>query len=453
MERELVKYHIYPKVVAAGQTQVITAVGLDESSRFYDDCQYFAQVLGMDDYDGLEDGSFPTVHPGQEIPCQCEKGVVRFSYTFTGEQQWSIRIYRKENVKHRNPVYDFHADIWQHLINAPLTGIRFRIYSLEPDLYARRPLRGDLHIHTNFTDGDESPEMMAALYRKAGYDFIGITDHLTIAPSLRAREVFRSIPTPFRIYPGEEIHNGYKGYFHLVNFDCRESVCEKVLAQRAQVEAQIDAIEAGINVPEGCSKRELAWRKWMHEAIHAAGGITILTHPYGEIGGAYNMQTKSFLATVQLGLCDAMEAVSGTTRVSGRRLQGALYQQLRAMGHDLPVVGSNDSHSAVRLRDNTFNMAFTLVFSREDGDVTRQILEKYTVAVDNRNPEDQQVYGSLRLCKYAWFLLEQYYPIHDALCSDIGSALLRRVYGDTRQDTLIRLLEEELKKYNDSFFG
>lgn len=453
MGNEMVKYHIYPRVVPADRETLITAIGLDESSRFYDDCSYYARVVGVDDYDWTEDGSFPTVHPGQEIPCSCQNGVVTFSYCFRGEQQWSIQLYRKENVKHRNPVYDHHADIWQHLINAPLVGINFRIYSLEEDLYTRRPLRGDLHIHTNFTDGDESPEMMAALYRKAGYDFIGITDHLTIEPSLRAREAFQKIPTALRIYPGEEIHNGYKGYFHLVNFDCKESVCEKVLGQRETVEAQIDELEAAISVPEGCQKRELAWRKWMHEAIHAAGGITILTHPYGEIGRAYNMQTKSVLAAVEMGLCDCMEAVSGTSKLSGRRLQATLYQELRTLGHDLPVVGSNDSHSAVRIRDNTFNQAFTLVFARDPDQVTREILEKYTVAVDNLVPEDRQLYGSLRLCKYGWFLLESYYPTHDSLCSDIGSALLRRVYGDQSQDTLIRLLEAELEKYNASFFG
>ena len=75
------------------------------------------------------------------------------------------------------------------------------------------------------------------------------------------------------------------------------------------------------------------------------------------------------------------------------------------------------------------------------------------MAVDNIDQENKCVYGSLRLVKYTWFLLENYYKYHDALCSDIGSAVLRRVFGDSSQDRLSVLLEEELEKYNRSFFG
>ena len=81
------------------------------------------------------------------------------------------------------------------------------------------------------------------------------------------------------------------------------------------------------------------------------------------------------------------------------------------------------------------------------------ILEKYSVAVDNIHQKDKSVYSSMRLVKYAWFLIDNYYPHHDALCSDIGSAVLRRVFGNKSQDKLIVLLEEELEKFNKSFFG
>jgi len=40
-----------------------------------------------------------------------------------------------------------------------------------------RYLKGNLHIHTNFSDGAHSPAEMAAVYCDLGYDFIAITDH------------------------------------------------------------------------------------------------------------------------------------------------------------------------------------------------------------------------------------------------------------------------------------
>ncbi len=38
-------------------------------------------------------------------------------------------------------------------------------------------LRGNLHVHTNFSDGHFSPEEMAKIYLDLGFDFIAITDH------------------------------------------------------------------------------------------------------------------------------------------------------------------------------------------------------------------------------------------------------------------------------------
>ncbi|MBU1206589.1 MAG: hypothetical protein KKH04_06645 [Proteobacteria bacterium] len=38
-------------------------------------------------------------------------------------------------------------------------------------------LKGNLHIHTTFSDGSQTPAEMLAIYHDLGYDFIGITDH------------------------------------------------------------------------------------------------------------------------------------------------------------------------------------------------------------------------------------------------------------------------------------
>lgn len=447
------KYHIYPRVVRANQKQVITAIGLDESSRFYDDCEYFANVHAMEDYDVPQDPMYPAKHVVEDIPCRCENGVVTFEYFFKGEQLWNIRIFRKEVEKHQNPVFKFHPVAWKHLIDRPLVGISARIYSLEEDLYSRRPLKGDLHIHTMATDGEESPEMSAALYRKAGFDFIAITDHNTIAPALQAIEKFKDIPTQLKIYPGEEIHNGHDCYFHMVNFNCRQSVCEKIIGNMSKIEKIIDALEVTIDVPKHLDKREMAWRTWFQQEIHKAGGISILPHSYGIIGGTYNTQTKVVEAVFERGLCDVYEAVSGTENLAARRLQSTFWQEARAKGYDLPIVGSSDTHSAAARDFKTFDYSWTIVFAQNKNTVPEDILAKYSVAVDNIAEKNKCVYGSLRLVKYAWFLIENYYKYHDALCSDIGSAVLRRVFGDESQDSLIALLEAELDKFNQSFFG
>jgi hypothetical protein len=41
--------------------------------------------------------------------------------------------------------------------------------------------RGNLHTHTFWSDGDDFPESVVAWYRDAGYDFVAISDHNTLA--------------------------------------------------------------------------------------------------------------------------------------------------------------------------------------------------------------------------------------------------------------------------------
>ena len=46
-----------------------------------------------------------------------------------------------------------------------------------PDLLEPADLKGDLHVHTNWSDGSHSLEEMALAARAAGYQYIAITDH------------------------------------------------------------------------------------------------------------------------------------------------------------------------------------------------------------------------------------------------------------------------------------
>jgi len=46
-----------------------------------------------------------------------------------------------------------------------------------PTLVALADIRGDLHMHTTWSDGDDTVEMMAGAARARGYEYIAITDH------------------------------------------------------------------------------------------------------------------------------------------------------------------------------------------------------------------------------------------------------------------------------------
>ena len=85
--------------------------------------------------------------------------------------------------------------------------------------------------------------------------------------------------------------------------------------------------------------------------------------------------------------------------------------------------------------------------------MVENILNKNVAVVENEVDSEKSVFSSTRLTLYTWFLLKYYYPTHDELCSPIGDAILRKVFGKDGQDEIIIALEKELADYNESFFG
>jgi DNA polymerase (family 10) len=65
-----------------------------------------------------------------------------------------------------------------------------------PDLLTLDDIRGDLHVHTKYTDGHHTIQEMAEAAKDRGYDYIAITDHtkrLTVSGGLNAKDVKKQI--------------------------------------------------------------------------------------------------------------------------------------------------------------------------------------------------------------------------------------------------------------------
>jgi len=86
-----------------------------------------------------------------------------------------------------------------------------------PDLITESDIRGDLHVHSKWSDGSATLEEIAAEAMRRGYEYVAITDHsrsLRIAGGLTEDEVWRQIEeierlnrtyTGFRLLSGTEV--------------------------------------------------------------------------------------------------------------------------------------------------------------------------------------------------------------------------------------------------------
>ncbi|HWN63901.1 MAG TPA: DNA polymerase/3'-5' exonuclease PolX [Streptosporangiaceae bacterium] len=83
-----------------------------------------------------------------------------------------------------------------------------------PHLVREKDLRGDLHTHTNLTDGVASLEDMVAAAARKGYEYYAITDHapnlffqrMTDEKMLAQREQVRALDAPLELLHGTELN-------------------------------------------------------------------------------------------------------------------------------------------------------------------------------------------------------------------------------------------------------
>ena len=78
----------------------------------------------------------------------------------------------------------------------------------------------------------------------------------------------------------------------------------------------------------------------------------------------------------------------------------------------------------------------------------------YSVAVECIPGQRENVIGSFRLVKYAWFLLRNYFPLRADMCAASGTVMLAYFNDNAVQlKDSIEAIETQIKRFDDHFFG
>lgn len=427
MKQELYQYEIYPMVFPIEQTVKLTVKPLGLHRAFHGEYKIVVHQMSA----GAAHQSF-TAWNHTDYHCTPDAdGCLCFSYTAQCEGEYFVRIYQNDRRI-----------------------VQLSVYALEGDLAKRYPLRGDLHMHTFRSDGRESPAIVCANYRKHGYDFIVITDHERYYPSLEAIEAYQDVQIPLCILPGEEVHlpgtdvhivnaGGLFSVNGLLPTKCNytetggdidrrrlhSDVTPPAVYSLEDYEAEVDAIEASLKsgdhpIPDAVNSRWYAVSLWAFEKIRQADGLGIFAHPYWlsdlwqipEPFTQYMMEQHPF---------DAFEVLGGENYYHQNGLQTALYYDEYRKGRVHPIVGSTDSHGSTEHNRN-FDVCSTIVFAtaNERKAIVDAVKERYSVAVDTISKEYRLV-GEYRLQKYAAFLMENYFPLHDRQAAMDGEMMVQ----------------------------
>ena len=168
--------------------------------------------------------------------------------------------------------------------------------------------RGNLHAHTQRSDGRLSYEDVVALYREAGYDFFATTDHWVWSQTVEDKD--------FLLLAGCEYDVGARvqeGIYHIVGIGCRR---EPPLVRR----------EPGLSAQK------------IIDAIHAEGGLAILAHPSWSLNRVDRV--------LELRDIDGTEIYNTFSGVpwNARPYSGDFVDMMAAEGRYLPCMAADDSH-------------------------------------------------------------------------------------------------------------
>ncbi len=216
-----------------------------------------------------------------------------------------------------------------------------------PNLVPQAAIRGDLHVHTTWSDGKATVVEMALAARALGYDYIAICDHtrnVRVVPGLDADDVRRQ---------GEEIaavNAGLAPFRVLRGSEC-DILADGSLDLPDDVLGELDWVQASVHAGQRQSRDQLTKRTLA--AVHHPA-VRSISHPQGRIinhrpPNAVDLEAV-FAACAETGT--AVETNGLPDRID---LSSELVRQ--AIGAGVLVTCSTDAHSVLGLRNMQLSVA------------------------------------------------------------------------------------------------
>ena len=204
-----------------------------------------------------------------------------------------------------------------------------------PQLLERDAIRGDLHVHTTWSDGKASVLEMALAARDLGYEYVAICDHtpnVRVVPGLDADDLRRQAEeiaevneevAPFRVLRGTVVDIRRDGLLDLP---------DDVLAELDWVQL---SLHAGQREP-----REQLTQKVTEAMRHPA--VRALSHPKGRIinhrqPNALDLE-RTFEVALETGVALETNGLPDRLDLSGPEIRLAIEA-------GVPIVVSTDAHS------------------------------------------------------------------------------------------------------------
>ena len=420
------RFELFPKIIRSNSAVTITIQPVSNAFELKDTQPFMIRVTPMR-RDALI-GSYEA-YPDQVL--YPEKGILRFTHYFKGEQEHKIELIIPDKER-----------------------IEFRVYSINETLWNLTPYKGDLHMHTNRSDGREEPAFVTAMCRKIGLDFMAITDHGQYAPSLEAKAAFKEVPLDMAIETGEEVH-GKNNAVHIINYGGDFSVNDWMHQNQDLLNQAIESkMDNNVEVQDEKSRFEVACSEIIFDKIRQGKGLAIFCHPYWQIDSGYYISEAVNTYMMDHQPYDALEVIGGYRpyEEESNTIQIARYHEERSKGKSVPIVGVSDAHGCF---NELFGWFYTIVFAKSNRkeDVIQAVKTLKSVAVEAIPDEAPRPVGPFDLVLYSLFLIREVFPLHDALCAEEGEWMLKYHEGDQSAVNELAQRQGNIDRFWKMMFG
>lgn len=325
------------------------------------------------------------------------------------------------------------------------------LFALTPDFVKLKPYRGDMHIHTTYSDGRKTPIYMAVTGKKLGLDFIAITDHNHHPASLESIDEARKIELDLMLMKGEEVSVRDK-CGHTVAVCTSDWVAEKMRNLENYDKERQKIIESDlkdVQMIDGLTKERYSHAVWVINKIREFGGYAVIAHPYWVAGRRFHLERLVYEQLLKDERYDGVE-VLGDVVFEDNILSVARYYNAVADGRKIQIIGNSDTHNS----EHTYGRYWTVAFAEKltPESIWEAILDLRSVACEHHPDEQFRAFGDFELVEYAFFLDREFFPIHDAICQKQGELYMGLIEGKEVDRAELEELKRQLNELYDKFF-
>lgn len=336
-----------------------------------------------------------------------------------------------------------------------------KLLTVDKETFKYRPFKGNVHQHSNVSDGKLDPVDHVAFARIGGMDFIGVSDHYAYKQNKSVIDFAAECGSGLTVYPAEEMHTP-GSVLHSLSIGATRghSVHRRTPKFTEAVKPEWDKL---IKQFPDCDKDELlSWAESMVLARRAKadGALVVYCHPAWHPRFYVNNSFAMIDFVIRSREFHAVEIINGSmfnrSRRDNQEAWAVFHEICVETGTKIPVIGSSDSHNVA---SGAYRRTYTLMFapdctfaSFKDAVISGRTVASYDLDETAKRPQPMHL-GASKYVRYANFLDEAgYWVRHDRITGKQGELIKKYRSGDKTVLPEIDKLAEELKQLRENFF-